>query len=188
MSNVVHSYIHAMLAEMQSLFERKFMNKVLKPVANTMGYIAMAAILLVVGLNGYEIFGRLVFEKSNYWIQDVTMLLMVWFVFPGMVKVVWEKKDILVDIIPNALPKAPRRILSIFVHVMIILFSGAMTYASGKYLYLTRSSKTITAHIPSPLITCVMVFAFFMFMLIYLHNLIQLLKNKDDVKALGGRE
>lgn len=164
------------------------MNKVLKPIADIMGYIAMFAILLLVGLNGYEIFGRLLFEKSNYWIQDVTMLLMVWFVFPGMVKVVWEKKDILVDIIPNALPKGPRRILSIVVYVLIIMFSGAMTYASGKYLYLTRASKTITAHIPSPLITCIMVLAFFMFMLIYLQNLIHLLKNKNDVETLGGRE
>lgn len=164
------------------------MNKVLKPIADIMGYIAMFAILLLVGLNGYEIFGRLLFEKSNYWIQDVTMLLMVWFVFPGMVKVVWEKKDILVDIIPNALSKGPRRILSIVVYVLIIMFSGAMTYASGKYLYLTRASKTITAHIPSPLITCIMVLAFFMFMLIYLQNLIHLLKNKNDVETLGGRE
>lgn len=164
------------------------MNKVLKPVANTMGYFAMAAILLLVGLNGYEIFCRLVLEKSNFWIQDVTMLLMVWFVFPGMVKVVWEKKDILVDIVPNALPNTPRRILSIFVHILIILFSGAMTYASGKYLYLTRASKTITAHIPTPLITCIMVIAFFMFMLIYIQNLINLLKDKDDIETLGGRE
>ena len=152
-----------------------------------MSFIAMASIILLVALNGYEIFTRFLLQKSNYWIQDVTTLLMVWFVFPGMVKIVWEKNDILIDLLTKALPPEGRKALSIFVHVAVILFTGAMSYATGRYLHIVWNAKSITAHIPMPLFTSMILLGFLMFMCIYIYDFIDLLKNKDEAGNLGGR-
>lgn len=161
--------------------------RILQKIADVMSYIAMIAVLAMVALNGYEIFTRFLLEKSNYWIQDVTTLLMVWFVFPGMVKVIWEKKDILIDIVPRELPHKGRRILFGFVHIVVILFTSAMCYATLQYFLLVRDAKSIIAHIPMPFFTIMILIGWLLFLIIYIYDFIALLKNKEEDGSLGGR-
>jgi TRAP-type C4-dicarboxylate transport system permease small subunit len=161
--------------------------KMFQTIADFMSYFAMASIVALVALNAYEIFSRFLFSKSNFWIQDVTTLLMVWFVFPGMVKVIWEKRDILIDLLYNYVPLKVQKVLYTIVYVIVIAFTAAMSWATFRYLLLIYKSKSITAHIPMYLFTSVILLGFILFMAIYIYDLVMLYLNKDAIEELGGR-
>jgi TRAP-type C4-dicarboxylate transport system permease small subunit len=161
--------------------------RILQYIADIMGYLAMLMVVVLILVNGYEIFFRFLFKKSNYWIQDITTLLMVWFVFPGMVKVIWEKKDIVIDLIFKGLPIRLRKFLHILVHIIIIVFTTLMSVASYRYLVITRESTSITAHIPMWLFTGMTLMGFVLILIMYLYDVYILITDKEDFEGLGRR-
>jgi TRAP-type C4-dicarboxylate transport system permease small subunit len=161
--------------------------RILQYIADFMGYLAMLMVVVLILVNGYEIFFRFLFKKSNYWIQDITTLLMVWFVFPGMVKVIWEKKDIVIDLIFKGLPLPLHKLLHILVHLIIIIFSSLMCVASFRYLIITKGSTSITAHIPMWLFTGMTLMGFVLILIMYLYDVYILITDKEDFEGLGRR-
>jgi TRAP-type C4-dicarboxylate transport system permease small subunit len=161
--------------------------KIFQTVADAMSWFAMASITALVALNGYEIFSRFIFQRSNYWIQDVTTLLMVWFVFPGMVKVIWEKRDILIDLLYGLVPAGVQKVLQTAVYLVVIIFTAAMSWATYRYLLLIRSSVSITAHIPMYLFTGVILLGFILFTAMYIYDLVMLFTGRESAGELGGR-
>jgi len=164
------------------------MKKAMSRIVKVMRGISMIAITALVAINGYEIFCRFFLKISNYWIQDYSSLLMVWFVFPGMVVVVWEKKDILIDLLPKALSIQKQRILNMVVHGIVIIFSAGMVVSTLSYLRKTFAIKSITARIPMPFFSFGTLIGFMIFLGIYIIDLWEIIKNKDTTGELGGRD
>lgn len=164
------------------------MKKAMSKIVGIMRGISMVAITALVAINGFEIFCRFFLKLSNYWIQDYSSLLMVWFVFPGMVVVVWEKKDILIDLLPKALPIPKQRILNMVVHGIVIIFTAGMVVSTLSYMSKTFTIKSITARIPMPFFSFGTLIGFMIFLIIYIIDLWELLQNKETTGELGGRD
>lgn len=96
--------------------------KSLKLVADINMIIALGCLGIVIVLNLYEIIIRFFLGKSLIWIQEVSVLLMVWMIFTGTTKIVYEKKDIIITILIDKLSKTKKMFVDIIGKIIVSLF------------------------------------------------------------------
>jgi TRAP-type C4-dicarboxylate transport system permease small subunit len=125
------------------------LSKVCKKIADAMLAVSIACLICAIAINAVEIAGRFAADHSLYWIQDVTQLFMMWFIFPGMVKVFYDKQDIVVDIFVGMMPKAVRRMMSVVASALVTLFCAVLSYQSYLYMMLNYKKKMFTSQIPT---------------------------------------
>ena len=58
-------------------------DKIMKKISEAMLGVSVISLSIAIVLNAVEIFRRFLYDGSFYWIQDVTLLCMMWFIFPG---------------------------------------------------------------------------------------------------------
>jgi TRAP-type C4-dicarboxylate transport system permease small subunit len=143
------------------------MKRILKTVTDVQMWIAMTALTAVILLNAVEIGLRFFLGLSLYWIQDVNLLLMIWMIFPGVAKLVYDKNDIIVDLLVNALPPRIRRSIELACDMLIIVFFAALTYFSIQLLIRQWGNVSAVVRIPlayyssAVLVNCVTIFAIY---------------------------
>ena len=132
-----------------------------------MTVVAALSLIFCISLNFYEIVNRYFFGKSLYWIQDVTLLLMMWFIFPGITRVTYDKQDILIDILTVHLPRRIRYALETFVNALVSAFSFLMVYESYRYILLNWNKNMSISNIPTRYYIVTILFSFFLVALLY---------------------
>ncbi len=137
--------------------------------------LSIAALGLIVLINLYEILMRTVFNKSLLWIQDVSVLFMVWMIFCGFTAIVYRKKDITIDLLVNLLPGGVNKILRLFTHVLMLAFLAVFTWVGYFYLVRQTGVGTLTAEIPRVLYIFPVILNSFSVMLVYLLEIVYLL-------------
>ncbi len=137
--------------------------------------LSIAALGLIVLINLYEILMRTIFNKSLLWIQDVSVLFMVWMIFCGFTAIVYQKKDITIDLLVNLLPGPVTRILRLFTHVLMLVFLAFFTWTGYFYLIKQIGVGTLTAEIPRVLYIFPVILNSFSVLLVYLLEIVYLL-------------
>ena len=129
--------------------KEKGLHRYFKYFFNLQFVIAMASLCVLIILNLYEIIMRGFFNRSFIWIQDISVLLMCWMIFPGFSKIAYDKKDIVISFIYDKLNKSFRTVfVNIILQCLIIFFTVVFTIFSYKLLLSQRGQGTITAKIP----------------------------------------
>lgn len=162
-------------------------NRILKVFSQIAMYVAVLALVLLVGLNLYEVTFRYLFNKSNYWIQDTTLLLMMWVLFMGMVKIVFDKQDVFVDLLVNVFPAALKKICSLIVNAVSLVFISRLFYYGVMFMKQRAGRNTITAEIPCNLYTLAMQICCVLMDLIFIRNIWELVAGKT-CDALQAKE
>ena len=80
-------------------------DKIMKKISEAMLGVSVISLSIAIVLNAVEIFRRFLYDGSFYWIQDVTLLCMMWFIFPGMIIISYKGNDVFVDIFLHKFPK-----------------------------------------------------------------------------------
>jgi len=145
--------------------------KLLKRITDVEMGIALAALGVVIASNAAEIFLRFFLGKSLVWVQDVNLLLMVWMIFPGVAKIVHDKKDIVVTMLVDKLPARARSILDIASDILIIAFFIVLTKYSCQLFARQIGSTTATVRIPLVYYTSAVVLNCVTIAAIYLNEL-----------------
>lgn len=141
-------------------------------IANSQMGIAMTSLGVIVLINLYEILVRTFFDKSLIWIQEISVLLMVWMIFCGFTKIVYEKKDITIDLITSRLSTRIRLFLEILTHLVMIVFLIVFSYYGYFYLIKQIGIGTLTAGIPRVLYIFPVVLNSVSVALIYMNEII----------------
>lgn len=160
-------------------------DRVMKRLADIMMVIAVAALLLAIVLNAVEIFRRYFFSKSIYWIQDVTLLCMMWFIFPGMVKISYQGSDVFVDLFLQRFPKKIQRLIGVINNILVTIICAVLFYYSFNLLIMRLGNRMLTSEIPYFWYTLAMVVVFFLMTLVYLEKVVNALRRK---KPEGGEK
>lgn len=155
--------------------------QILKRISQVCCWVSMLSLFLLVALNAYEITMRFILSKSNYWIQDVSLLLMMWFLFTGVVVIVHDRQDIFVDILISALSPGWKRVCSIIVTVLCIVFNIALGYFSYSLLLTRIGRTTVTAQIPTAWYTLAILVSCVIMTLIFIRDLYDLITGKESV-------
>lgn len=154
------------------------MKRILDKTCDIMMVIACVSLAVCVFTNAYEIFMRFVFAKSLYWIQDFTLLTMLWFIFPGMVKIARKGNDIAVELFISKLPQSIQRIIKMIIDVLVTLFSLFLFYFSVNMFILRIGQVKITSSIPLNFYTAAIMISMLLMSFVYIDKLIDQIKNR----------
>ena len=146
--------------------------KLVREISNFQMGVAMTSLGVIVPINLYEIIMRTFFNKSLIWIQEISILLMVWMIFCGFTKIVYEKKDIKIDLITDRLNSKIKKMLEIFTHLVMLVFLLIFSYYGYIYLMKQIGMGTLTSGIPRVLYIFPVVLNSISVTLIYINELI----------------
>lgn len=148
-------------------------------------YISMLALFVLLGLNTFEIAIRMGFNKSLIWVQDISVLLMVWMVFCGFTKITYDKKDVLVNYFIDKLKPNIRNFIVVSGNLLIFIFLIVYTYYAISLAIGQMGQGTITADVPLVLYTSAVVVNGLSLILIYFINFIDKLSVFKNSKKGG---
>ena len=160
-------------------------DKIMKKMAEFMLMIAAISLVATIAVNAVEIFRRFAFNASFYWIQDVTLLGMMWFIFPGMVMISYKGTDVFVDIFITKFPPRIQKVVQILNDIMVMVICSILFYYSYKLLILRIGKSMLTSEIPYFWYTLAMVIVFLQLTLVYFGKI---LKSVCSKKCGGGEE
>ncbi|MDY3282360.1 TRAP transporter small permease [Dysosmobacter sp.] len=158
-------------------------DRIMKKMSEVMLLIAAISLILTITVNAVEIFRRFAFNASFYWIQDVTLLGMMWFIFPGMVMISYKGTDVYVDIFISRFPPKIREIVQIVNDVMVMAICSVLFYYSCQLLILRLGKSMLTSEIPYFWYTLAMVIVFLQLALVYFGKI---LKSVQKKRSAGG--
>ena len=93
-------------------------------------WIAAAALLAIVALNGINIVLRYFFFAAFSWAEEAMLFLMIVGVYAGAVSVAWHQMHIRIDAFLNMAPPAWRRALDIVSTLVLVAFLIPVMLAS----------------------------------------------------------
>ncbi|SHI75679.1 TRAP-type C4-dicarboxylate transport system, small permease component [Dethiosulfatibacter aminovorans DSM 17477] len=156
--------------------------KKIKQIVDIQMLISVIALVLLILINAYEIFVRNTFDKSIIWIQDISILLMVWMVFLGFSKIVYNKNTIRITVVYDKFPSIIKSFLDCFRFIVIIIFFIILSFASYKLIVSQYGQGTTTASIPLVYYTSAVLVNAITIILIYINEFM-----KTTILRQGGR-
>ena len=97
------------------------MTRVVRGLVVVSRWLSTMTLLLGVAVNFSNIIGRYFLNAPIDWAEEVMLFLMVGMVFFGAVAVSWDGRHIKMDIVVDALPPGPQRIIRLLVNVSEIV-------------------------------------------------------------------
>ena len=126
----------------------KYYRKTLKVICEVQNVIAIASLLAMIALNSVEIFRRYFLGKSWIWIQEITVLFLVFFTFFGFSKVVYDKNDIAIDLVLSKLPSGGRKALQLILYIAVLGFCINYNYYTYNLVLTQSVQSTVISHHP----------------------------------------
>jgi C4-dicarboxylate transporter DctQ subunit len=93
-------------------------------------WLAAAALLVIVAINGVNIVLRYFFFSAFSWAEEAMLYLMILGVYAGAVSVAWQQAHIRIDAFLNMAPPRYRRILNIASTLVLVAILIPVTLAS----------------------------------------------------------
>ena len=135
-------------------------------------YLAMLALFIMCAINLVEIALRFLFDNSFIWIQDISVMLMLWMTFCGFSYVSYSKQDVLVDVFTNLLPLKGRQAVKLLTDLAIMVFLLIYLYFTVQLMISQFGQGTITTHLPLLYDSLPVGLNAFTLVLIYLNNVV----------------
>jgi len=158
-------------------------SKLLRILCNAQQKLSIIALLAMVTLNTVEILRRYLFGASIIWVQEITVLLLVWFTFMGFSKITYDKNDIYIDLLVVKAPYPLRRALRIFVALLAFAFTVVYTYYTFRLCLQQGAQTTIVAKHPIVWRSIAPLINGFSMMLIFLGQLWDTIMGKNEIKG-----
>ena len=103
-----------------------------------------AGIMMValIALFGWLVFGRYVLNDTPTWVEQASLLLIVWITFLGAGVGVWRNTHLSIEFVRDTFPPAARHALSLAADALLAAFGATMAYY-GTSLALGTSRRLI---------------------------------------------
>ena len=118
------------------------------PVFFRIGDAAVSAILVVLlvvllGVVGYNVFGRQVLSRSPAWADEAARFLFIWIIFLGAAVAHFRREHIAVEFFVQKLPQAGQMALAVIREVIILAVLGIMLWGSVRVISTTFGSSAL---------------------------------------------
>ena len=108
-------------------------------------------LVIIIVINGMEIFTRAVLNNSLFWVFEVNLLLGSWIYFIGICLVYYRRGDITVEFLFNRLPWRVQRIYLIALNVIIVAILAVIIFHGYRLLLVQARTATMGVKIPNHL-------------------------------------
>ena len=129
-------------------------------------------LVVVIVINFIEILGRYLFNNSLVWVQDISLLMMVWMIFPGSSVIAYQKRDVVITLLTDVLPDRVNRYLDRFKYGVVSVFFLVLAYYSLTLFFKQQGQTTVTASLPLQWYTLSLLINSFYVFLVYLYEFI----------------
>lgn len=113
--------------------------------------LTSSLLVIVVVINGMEIFTRAVLNNSLFWVFEVNLLLASWIYFIGISLVYYRRGDITVEFLFNRLPSRVQRLYLIALNVIIVAILAVIIFYGYRLLIVQSRTATLGVKIPNHL-------------------------------------
>lgn len=95
--------------------------------------MAVAGIMMValIAIFGWLVFGRYVLNDTPTWVEQASLLLVVWITFLGTAVGVWRHSHLSIEFVRDAFPERVRNILCTVSDLALAVFGGFMAWYGG---------------------------------------------------------
>jgi TRAP-type C4-dicarboxylate transport system permease small subunit len=114
--------------EFASRAHRRPLLRVLDLMASACMLVAGLQLVFLIASFGWLVWGRYVMNNTPTWVEQSSLLLVVWITFLGGAASVWRGTHLSVDFVREAMPEGPRNILRWIAVFGVALFGGVMTW------------------------------------------------------------
>ncbi|WP_413306615.1 TRAP transporter small permease [Bacillus sp. 1P10SD] len=118
----------------------------LRKITEYLVYIMLSVMTIIIC---YQVFSRFVLNVTPPWIQELSLLLMVWIGFLGIAVGLQDNSHIQINLFINALPEKAKVWIGKLHRVSAILFGLFMVIQGGQFAYDMRTSTISGLNMPS---------------------------------------
>ncbi|MEH7300404.1 TRAP transporter small permease [Neobacillus drentensis] len=118
----------------------------LRRITEYLVYIMLSVMTIIIC---YQVFSRFVLNVTPPWIQELSLLLMVWIGFLGIAVGIQDNSHIQINLFINALPERAKVWVGKFHRVLAILFGIFMVIQGGQFAHEMRTSTISGLNVPS---------------------------------------
>lgn len=104
--------------------------------------IAGTMLVVLIVIFGWLVFGRYVLNNTPTWVEQVSLLLVAYITFLGAAIGIRDNTHLSIDFIREAMPSAPRFVLSLIADASLLVFGVAMGW-QGYILTITNTHRAI---------------------------------------------
>ena len=106
--------------------------------------MAVAGVMMVIliAIFGWLVFGRYVLNDTPTWVEQASLLLVVWISFLGAGVGVWRNTHLSIEFVRDIFPSGPRFVLSVIADIALAVFGAVMAWY-GTSLALGTSRRVI---------------------------------------------
>ncbi|RFC61811.1 TRAP transporter small permease [Fulvimarina endophytica] len=116
--------------------------RALDGLASVLMAVSGTMMVALIAIFGWLVFGRYVLNDTPTWVEQASLVLIVWITFLGSSVGVWRSSHLSIDFVREAMPVGPREALRILTDVGLVVFGGFMAWYGG-VLALNTSRRTI---------------------------------------------
>lgn len=99
-------------------------------VLTGIAYISAAMLAYLLAIIFINIILRYVFNSSIVTTEEVSRFLFIWIVFLGVILAAHEHKHVVVNLVVDRLPAAPKRAITIVTQTLILIISCLVAYGA----------------------------------------------------------
>ena len=115
-------------------------------------YFSYLMIAIMTVIICYQVFSRLILGSTPAWIQEASLLLLVWIGFIGIAFGIQDNSHIQINMLVSKLPAKMQKILYGFQRLLALAFGVLMLFEGGKFAYDMRNSIISGLGLPSSFI------------------------------------
>lgn len=104
--------------------------------------------VFMVLLVSYQVFERYVLHYTPPWSEELAVYLMIWFGVIGIAVGVWRDTHMSLHYFADKMPAKVQRVLLLFKYVLMLVYSGVITYQGFEMVKLTISQKSPAMGLP----------------------------------------
>lgn len=125
------------------------MEKLLHKLRKIIEYLVYVMLSVMTIIICYQVFSRFFLNVTPPWIQELSLLLMVWVGFIGIATGLQDNSHIQINLFVNLLPDKAKLWITKIHRVVTILFGLFMVIQGGQFAYDMRTSYISGLNIPS---------------------------------------
>ncbi len=111
-------------------------------VARLCMLLAGTALVVLIAIFGWLVWGRYVINSTPTWVEQLSILLIAWITFLGAAVGVRRNSHLSIDFVREAMPRGPRLLLRYVADLYVIVFAGFMAW-QGWRLVATNLTRKI---------------------------------------------
>ena len=125
------------------------LDKVVRAIDRVEEVATSTLLVVVIVINGMEIFSHSVLNQSLHWVYEINLLLGNWIYFLGICLVYYNKKDIVLKIVDRFFNEKFMNIYLIAINIIIVVILFIIIYYGWLLLLIQAKTKSMDLGIPN---------------------------------------